>query len=517
MLLNKLIFICIIINCCAQLNVRFRNHPSVAKWKRRFLENTSKQICYDVVGCFDLPNKLSPLKKAPESPTLINTKFYLFRRNVPFSKPEVLQYEDNGLSINRTKFNSKDPLKVLIHGYMGTWMDDNSLYTVQLYLKIYDCNVILVDWEKGARGPQYTNAAANTEIVGKQLGILLLHMIHNGLNPKKLHLIGFSLGAHVAGCASEFLKVNTHLIGRITGLDAASPLFRHNNFKEKSKKLDKDDAVFVDAIHTDASPFFTEGFGLLEPIGHVDFFPNGGFQQPGCDDRRASVVMTHFEKTISKDTACSHLRSWELFIESLEMKLNKSENCQFTAFKCKNGLDSFQKGLCFSNLEGSKKSLLDNSYRTDLDKMGEDAEGNGIMYLVTRDRSPFCGKQLQVGVVLFTTAEATNGEIYMTIWQGTRKINVKMMSSSPKQNNERENYGLTIVDYDGFNIEEKLAVEIVYFNSESKVLNVTDSLALSINRVTVRDTNANSWSFCKNGTNLKNGKGTTFTLNPGKC
>lgn len=39
-----------------------------------------------------------------------------------------------------------------------------------------------------------------------------------------------------------------------SGLDAASPLFRNNNFREKYKKLDREDAHFVDVIHTDASP-----------------------------------------------------------------------------------------------------------------------------------------------------------------------------------------------------------------------------------------------------------------------
>lgn len=77
--------------------------------------------------------------------------------------------------------------------------------------------------------------------------------------------------------------------------------------------MDRNDAHFVDVIHTDASPvllfeFFlkgrlinelqtiTDGFGLWQPIGHVDFFPNGGQEQPGCRDTRQSVVITHFGK-----------------------------------------------------------------------------------------------------------------------------------------------------------------------------------------------------------------------------
>lgn len=114
-----------------------------------------------------------------------------------------------------------------------------------------------MDWEKGAKGPNYRTAAANTEIAGRQLGILLHEMIRRGLKTKDIHLVGFSLGAHVAGCASEYLKNNGYLIGRITGLDAASPLFRKSTFKEKYKKLDKEDAHFVDVLHTDSSPVST--------------------------------------------------------------------------------------------------------------------------------------------------------------------------------------------------------------------------------------------------------------------
>jgi hypothetical protein len=39
----------------------------------------------------------------------------------------------------------------------------------------------------------------------------------------------------------------------------------------------------VDIIHTDALPFIPNiGLGMYQPIGHVDFYPNGGFDQPGC-------------------------------------------------------------------------------------------------------------------------------------------------------------------------------------------------------------------------------------------
>lgn len=44
------------------------------------------------------------------------------------------------------------------------------------------------------------------------------------------------------------------------------------------ERLSETDADYVDVIHTDAGVF-----GIPDPIGHADFYPNGGRAlQPGC-------------------------------------------------------------------------------------------------------------------------------------------------------------------------------------------------------------------------------------------
>lgn len=45
------------------------------------------------------------------------------------------------------------------------------------------------------------------------------------------------------------------------------------------RKLDPTDAEFVDVIHTDVL-----GRGMLRAMGHVDFYPNIGPHQPGCQE-----------------------------------------------------------------------------------------------------------------------------------------------------------------------------------------------------------------------------------------
>ena len=283
------------------------------------------RLSTELVGCFADPPPALSLKRAPEHPDLIQTRFLLYTREKR-KVPEVLDYGDDLKSIGASRYNATKKLKVIIHGFKGSGNDLgailgaqsllelvrflflnfilSSLYVLLVfyefpktfrYLFIHqeDANVIILDWEKGA-GTTYQAAVANTELVGRQLALILMDAMNLGGKPKDMHLVGFSLGAHVAGCASELLKKKNLLLGRITGLDPASPFFRHRLFREMSRKLDASDARLVDVVHTDGSEVFTDGFGLLKPMGHIDFFPNGGRQQPGCNDIKNSVVYTHF-------------------------------------------------------------------------------------------------------------------------------------------------------------------------------------------------------------------------------
>lgn len=80
-----------------------------------------------------------------------------------------------------------------------------------------NANIVLVDWHKGAAGPSYVSAAANTQLVGRQLALLLMEMIEFGMNITKIHIIGFSLGAHIAGYAGRTIQKKGMKVARITG------------------------------------------------------------------------------------------------------------------------------------------------------------------------------------------------------------------------------------------------------------------------------------------------------------
>lgn len=75
--------------------------------------------------------------------------------------------------------------------------------------------MICVDWENGATLPNYVRAAANTRLIGKQLAFLMKNLqSYKKLDLSRVHIIGFSLGAHVSGFAGSELPG----LRRITGL-----------------------------------------------------------------------------------------------------------------------------------------------------------------------------------------------------------------------------------------------------------------------------------------------------------
>lgn len=95
-----------------------------------------------------------------------------------------------------------------------------------------------------------------------------------GVQPENLHVIGYSVGAHIAGLLANYLPPEDGKLGRITGLDPTVFFYTGSN---NSKGLDPSDAHFVDVIHTGAGIL-----GQWRPSGHADFYVNGGTSQPGC-------------------------------------------------------------------------------------------------------------------------------------------------------------------------------------------------------------------------------------------
>ncbi|XP_072023689.1 pancreatic lipase-related protein 2-like [Amphiura filiformis] len=238
----------------------------------------------------------------PQTPAQIGTRFLLYKRGNRGIQPITTKMSSTALYA--AGFDARKSTMVAVHG----WTQSSSAFDglKNVFLKKADYNVILVDWEKGAgitgRWPlAYTQPVQNTRVVGKQIAMLLSHIAaQTQIKLGTVHLIGASLGAQAAGYAGMYLNGT---VGRISGLDPAKPNFEGQPI---DCKLDKSDAHFVDVIHTDM-----DIAGVAESIGHIDFFPNGGRMQPGCNS-----------------AICSHLRAKSLFRASVWT------DCQFQTTRC---------------------------------------------------------------------------------------------------------------------------------------------------------------------------------------
>lgn len=76
-------------------------------------------------------------------------------------------------------------------------------------------------------------------------------------------------------------------ICRSSGLDPAGPSYKGHNI---AGRLDPTDAQFVDVTHTNGEPIASGGAAMYDASGNVDFYVNGGKQQPGCPNILTAIL-----------------------------------------------------------------------------------------------------------------------------------------------------------------------------------------------------------------------------------
>ncbi|XP_050532433.1 pancreatic triacylglycerol lipase-like [Daktulosphaira vitifoliae] len=480
-----------------------RDHLS--RRQERIKSRPTKQICYDAVGCFPVPRSAhSPIVKSPQPPDAVNTKFLLITRQNR-TNYSFVTYGDNHSSLKNSNFRPELPTKIIIHGYKGTGRDKVALLLANALLDLQESNLILVDWEKGARGPSYVLAAANTQLIGRQLALLITDMVTMNSDPERMHIIGFSLGAHAAGFAGKSLKQDGITIGRITGLDPASPLFREL-LSSSLSSLSSNDATFVDVVHTDGAKVWSEGLGLFNPIGDVDYFPNGGLDQPGCEQVRGSLIVSRLEGTMNSSVVCNHLRALQFFLESLK-SLTDPNACQFTAFPCPAGWSVFQKGSCFPT-NCTDSNCVTMGFAASQSKL------RGPLYLTTRDSSPFCGRQLKASVFLSPKTPKLWGYLQMALADGHNSTaNFKLKTEISDQiSGGLLAEGLSVCRYEK-PAPQQLNVELSFQSLAYQAETIgpgSTNVTVFVDRLTVYDTEGNVWSNCGDNVYLSHVHGTTI-------
>ncbi|XP_071533313.1 inactive pancreatic lipase-related protein 1-like isoform X2 [Panulirus ornatus] len=352
-----------------------------------------------------LPLVLHP--KDFHHPTPEDVEFRLYTRLTRDGPPEVLVL-GNLTTLHGSHWASHMPLTVLVHGYSET-ADDSPwmVATKNSLLARADVNVVVVQWAVLADGIRYDRAADNVRFVGLLLADLL-HFLQNNtadFTGGQVHLIGFSLGAHVTGVAGHHYPG----VARITGLDPAGPFFESQSL---ANRLDASDASFVDVVHTNAGRLVTGHFGFREPAGQVDFYVNGGSSQYGCPNFIWDSIVDIITLQPDDIDACSHGRAHQYFLESL----TAAEPTY--GYHCAD-YETFQGGTCFN---------------TSRAQLGYDVARNstGVFYLNTQGEAPFFSRHVRMTLTVGCGESSYHGRLLLKAAIPDRDTRqVKMFSGWP--------------------------------------------------------------------------------------
>ncbi|KAK9889977.1 hypothetical protein WA026_008788 [Henosepilachna vigintioctopunctata] len=270
--------------------------------------------------------------------------FFYTRRNR--KHPIVIINNDIDSVVNSELFNPNARIISITHGWNNDHKSECNTELLDAILDTHDVNVFITDWGPIAH-EFYIPAEQAVPDIGRFLGDFINQLVSKyGLSYKQVTLIGHSLGAHVAGAAGAIAKEKVSLI---IGLDPALPLIG----MDPDLHLDPTDGEFVHIIHTCGGLL-----GFFDPLGHADFYPNGGkYAQPGC---MFDVI-----------GSCSHGRSYQYLADSISNSGQK-----FWAYKCEN-YSVFQRRECFNN-EISFMGTLE-----------PDRRANGSYYLQTHSSAPY--------------------------------------------------------------------------------------------------------------------------------
>jgi len=303
-------------------------------------------------------------------------------------------------------------LRLIVHGLndgvdASEWMTKmkNRLLNVDA-----DSNVVLVDWSRGAAINLLSDLRfASVRMVGQHLVTLvqnLQHLYPRNFAPEDVHVIAHSFGTF----AADVLGRNVPGIGRISGLDPGG-VANHDQLPA-NMRLDASDARFVDVIHTDSAvprelppppaggapliqvsplvrvPAAHQGSDLL--LGHRDFFPNGGYAQPGCSTSRDSLLAPLrplLNEPLKRLLSCNHFRAVDLYMESIRAHSQQS-SCNLLAYKCSNYTDFLDGRCAVCSGEGANCAPL--GFYADFGHSLDARERGDKYYVTTNPRTPFC-------------------------------------------------------------------------------------------------------------------------------
>ena len=121
-----------------------------------------------------------------------------------------------------------------------------------------DANIFGIDWQM-TQSMEYFSTAPQAVKVGVLIGHFVGRLITDRqLDPDRVLVIGYSLGAQAAGHLGRTVaNVTESKVAKITGLEPAKPWFDQ---QDPSVRIGKDDAKFVEIVHTNSGNLIDVSF-----------------------------------------------------------------------------------------------------------------------------------------------------------------------------------------------------------------------------------------------------------------
>uniref|UniRef100_H0VNP7 Triacylglycerol lipase n=1 Tax=Cavia porcellus TaxID=10141 RepID=H0VNP7_CAVPO len=407
-----------------------------------FLETVAGgEVCFDRLGCFS-DNKPwagtseRPLKGLPWDPSAINVRFLLYTNENPNNYQRITA--DSSV-IRSSNFKTDRKTRFIIHGFIDKGEENWLADLCKALFQVESVNCICVDWRGGSR-TLYSQASQNIQVVGAEVAYLI-NFLQSQLDypPSSVHIIGHSLGSHAAGEAG---RRTNGAIGRITGFW-----------------------------------FYT----VDQTVGHLDFFPNGGLQMPGCQKNILSQIVDIdgiWEGT--RDfAACNHLRSYKYYIDSITNPKG------FAGFSC-DSYSSFSSNKCFPCATGECPQM--GHYA---DKFpGKTKENFQKFYLNTGDKSNFSRWRYRIAVTL--SGQKVTGHVLVSLFGNagnTKQYEIYRGSLKPGNNHSNE------IDSD-VDVGDLQKVKFIWYNN---VINITLP-KVGASRITVTRSDGRVFDFCSQDT-----------------
>ncbi|KAL7643137.1 UNVERIFIED_CONTAM: hypothetical protein RMT77_006427 [Armadillidium vulgare] len=248
--------------------------------------------------------------------------FLLWTNENPDNYYKIIPFDKS--SLDASNFDGNRSTKCMIHGILDNGTKPWIIAAKDEILASENANVISLNYSAYVSDPLAISiSVCNVYRIAKYAAEVFNWIGENSaLTGSRLHLIGHSLGAHIAGIIGyHLILLPFGIVIRISGLDPAGPLYSEF-FTNENERLGRGQAVFVDVINSNGCPIC---LGLGESIGDANFYPNGGVFQPGC-----AII----------NPICSHERAPHLYAESIRRK-----DKIFKSWPCEN-YQKFKYGGC---------------------------------------------------------------------------------------------------------------------------------------------------------------------------